>query len=207
MEREKAIAQYILAFDRGDLDELAEILDRAAEDPELDRQIAGINGVLHAEAGLPNLEDQAQAVRGLLLRYFPDESSAPAVEPLTVSEVATRLQADYATSRAVSEHDRELNHQLLASLTLVPSPVNDASIARLVAQLDVSASEAYWEAFRRTAVLLSIVRQRGEIELAAARSQRHVRSSKRAREESRTTGPSGEKLENSGNHPGEEPTT
>src|SRR5215472_6015672 len=94
MEREKAIAQYILAFDRGYLDELAEILDRAAEDPELDRQIAGINGVLHAEAGLPKQEDQAQVVRGLLLRYFPDESSAPAVEPLTVSEVATRLQAD-----------------------------------------------------------------------------------------------------------------
>lgn len=205
IEREKAIAQYILAFDRGDLDALAQILDRAAEDPELDRQIASINGVLHAEAGLPKPEDQAQVVRGLLLRYFPDESAAPVVKPLTVSEVAFRLQADYTSSRAISEHDREVNRQLLASSISVSLPVNVMSVARLAAQLQLSASEAYWDAFRRTAVLLSMARQRGEIELAAARRQRTTKSSTRSRQQSQASDTPSEQGENGDDHPEEEP--
>lgn len=181
IERERVIALYVLAFDRGDLDALAQILNRAADDPELDRRIAGINGALHADAGLPSMEEQAQVVRRLLLRHFPEETTAPVVQPLTVGDVASRLQADYAASTALSEHDRKVNQQLVASPVAVPLPVHGPSVARLAAQLRLSASDEYWEAFRRTAVLLSIARQRGEIELAAARRQQHGRSSSASR--------------------------
>jgi hypothetical protein len=181
IERERTIALYVLAFDRGDFDALAQILDLAAKDPVLDRRIAGINSALHADAGLPPMEEQAQVVRRLLLRHFPEESAAPVVQPLTVGDVASRLQADYPASGALSEHDRKVNQQLVTSPMAVPLPVHGPSVARLAAQLQLSASDEYWEAFRRTAVLLSIARQRGEIELAAARRQQRPRSSQPSR--------------------------
>lgn len=206
MERDEAIAQYILAFDHGDLDALAQILDRAIDDPELDRQIAGINAVLHAEAGLPRPEEQAQVVRRLLLRHFPDETAEPVVRPLTVGEVALRLQADYATSGAISEHDRKVNQQLVSSSVSVPLPAHGANIARLAAQLQLSASEAYWEAFRRTAALLSVARERTEIELAAARRQQRTRSSPPSRRKQSQVSGAPKNMDDTEGHPREEPT-
>src|SRR5713226_6101666 len=68
---ELAIYRYVLAFDRSDLDTLEEILRQAEADPELDRQLASVDTVLHAEAGLQPVEEQARTVRQLLIRHMP----------------------------------------------------------------------------------------------------------------------------------------
>jgi hypothetical protein len=54
--------RYVWAFDRGDLDVLAEVLREAEADPELDRQLVSVNAALYAEAGLPPVREHSRGV-------------------------------------------------------------------------------------------------------------------------------------------------
>ena len=48
-QREQAIHRYIQALDKGDMDGVAEVLDAALYDPELERIITEINLSYHEE--------------------------------------------------------------------------------------------------------------------------------------------------------------
>jgi hypothetical protein len=171
--RELALQRYLEAFDRGDLDALAEALAFAERDPELDRRITGVNAALHAEAGLQPAAEQAQTVRRLLLRHLPSglERPAPVEAPLTVGDVAARLQAEEAAAGLALVTDREANRRLLTDATPVPQPLTERALMALVEQAGVGGSARYWELFRRAAIRLAVTRQRGQTELAAARRQ------------------------------------
>jgi hypothetical protein len=167
-QRELTVYQYVLAFDRGDLDTIEEIVRQAESDPELDRQLASVNAALHAEAGLQPLKEQAQTVRRLLLRHMPT-AMAEEEPPLTVGEVAARVRSDPPTGRTLSLADRLANEQLIGSKVLVPDQATTAMIAKLARDLGLDASARYWELFRRAAVVLGISRQHEQVQLAAAR--------------------------------------
>lgn len=170
-QRELALLRYVQAFDAGDLDALAAILSEAMNDPELDRQIININAALHAEAGLQPTGEQAQLVRKLLLQHVPSgfHADEEMEQPLTVGSVAARLQADETQGRPLTPSDRQANQLLLTSQEPVPSPINSGLIAKLATRLQVSASDRYWELFRRAAVMLAIARKQGQVQIAAAR--------------------------------------
>lgn len=171
--RDLAVYRYVEAFDDGDLDALAAVLAEAELDAELDRRVVGVNAALHAEAGLQSIAEHAQVVRRLLLQHLPSGFLPPAPEPgpLVVGDVAARLQADQVALRVAPVEDREANRRLLGDETPVPVPLTEAALARLVTRLGITAGQRYWEAFRRTAIVLAMARQRGQAELAAARRQ------------------------------------
>jgi hypothetical protein len=188
-QRELALQRYIEAFDRGDLDGITDVLAQAETDPELDRRLAGVNAALHADAGLQPVEEQARLVRRLLVQHLPSglprEDEPPA--PLTVGDVAAKLQAERAAGPAPVT-DRDANARLLGNLTPLPERVTTGTIARLAEQLGVAASTRYWEAFRRAATILGMARQHGEAQLAAARRQQAPRRTRPARREQPTEG-------------------
>jgi hypothetical protein len=171
--RELALHRYLAALERGDLDALADALTPAETDAELDRRIAGLNAALHAEAGLQPVAEQAQTVRRLLLRHLPSgvERPEPAATPLTVGDVAARLQAEQAAAGLAPVTDLEVNRRLLTDASPVPQPLTEAALAVLIEQTGAGGSARYWELFRRAAIRLAVTRQRGRAELAAARRQ------------------------------------
>jgi hypothetical protein len=171
--RELALHRYLAALERGDLDALADALALAETDDELDRQIAGVNAALHAEVGLQAVAEQAQIVRRLLLRHLPSgiERAVPATTPLTVGDVAARLQAEQAAAGLAPVTDLETNRRLLTDATPVPQPLTEAALTALIEQTGAGGSARYWELFRRAAIRLAVARQRGRAELAAARRQ------------------------------------
>ncbi len=173
LQREMAVDRYVQAYDRGDLDGIDEVFAQAVDDPELDRRIIGINAALHAEAGLQPIDEQAQFVRRLLFRYV--SSGIPhtdeETQPVTVMVVAAQLEVDHAKGRPMPVSDVKANQKLLTSTIPIPVPVTSDIVERLAEELHVTASDRYWEMFRRAAVILVMARQRAQTQRTAARRQ------------------------------------
>jgi hypothetical protein len=170
--REMALHRYIQAFERGDLDALAQVLEEAQFDPELDPQIAGVNAALHDEAGIAGPEIGAQTVRALLLRHMPTAALPPENEPApTVGDVAARIQGDPAIRQQLLPADRLVNRGLLDSSAPLPIPATTATIGQLAQDLNVMASEHYWELFRREAVIAAMRHGVAGLHLTAARKR------------------------------------
>ena len=116
---------------------------------------------------------QAQTVRRLLLDHLPSgvEHVEPVATPLTVSDVAARLQSEATAAGLALPADREANRRLLTDATPVPQPLTERALTALIEQTGAGGSTRYWELFRRTAIRMAVTRQRGQVELAAARRQ------------------------------------
>ncbi len=170
--RERLLERYVQAFDRGDLETVDRILAEGARDPELDRQLQAINDALAEEAGLNTFAEDSRLVRHLLYTHLPSAhpDAEPATPPpLTVGDVAARLQADEATGRRLPAADRLVNQQLRARTEPLPDQVTGPAIAALARSLSVTASARYWEEFRRTALMLRLQQRTAASTAMAAR--------------------------------------
>lgn len=187
-QRELALHRYIRAFDQGDLDAIEAVLNESLRDPELERQIAEVNAAIHEETGLQSIKEDAETVRSLLLRHLPTavlgDEDVPAP---TVGDVAARIQADLVIRRQLLPSDKMANQRLLGVTVSVPAGATTSSIARLAHELDVPASDRYWEIFRREAVMAAMAQEEAQVEILAARKQSGRR--KRSRNQSRNANP------------------
>ncbi len=180
--RDLALHRYIQAVDTGDLEALAEILEEAVFDSKLDRQIAAVNAAMHDEAGLGGLEHDAQTVRVLLLRHMPTAALPAEQQPVpTVGDVAARIQGDQVLRQQLPAADHLVNRGLITSSAPVPIPATTTTIAQLAQELNVVASETYWEIFRRESVTAAMVHGVAGLQLAAARTQPTHRKQLRGR--------------------------
>ncbi len=175
-QREKMLLRYIRALDEGDMDGVALILEAALADPELDRLLTEVDRGLAEEEGLTPLAVDAQLVRDLARKHFQSAFVEDAAEPpLTVGDVAARLQAD----NRVPSADQAANRRLLHSAVVVPDWLTGRRIRDLANELGVTASERFWRLFRDTAIALGMGRSQSQAWLAAAREEQ-----RRAAEES-----------------------
>jgi hypothetical protein len=162
--------RYLDALDTGDLDTVARLWERAAADPELERILGELTDGLAVEEGPdPDWKGDAAHVKDLLRRHLPSGFATPPAAPLTVADVAARLQADSTLSGRLSPADQASNARLLGNSTLIPDDLGLPQLEKWQKKLGVSASPAYWRAFRQAAVLLSMGRCQQAGELAAAR--------------------------------------
>lgn len=183
--REKLIYCYVQALDKGDMDGVAAVLEAALDDPELDRVLAEINMTYQEEELLTPTAADAQLVRKLLREHLVSAFvvSEPIETPLTVGEIAARLQAD----RRVPLADQETNRHLLHSTIPVPEWLSAQAIKQLAKDLGVSASERFWRFFRDTAIMLGMGRNHEQAQLAAAREERaRLRNQEQASSSSKT---------------------
>lgn len=168
--REKLIYRYVQAMDRGDVDEIAAVLEAALDDPELDRIITEIDLAYQEEEQLTPIAQDAELVRKLLREHLPSafETEESDDKPLTVGEVAARLKAD----RKVPIADEETNRLLLTSSKTIPTWLSGKAIKKLAEELGVTASKRFWQMFKDTAITLNMGRSHSQTQLLAAREER-----------------------------------
>lgn len=169
LNRDRMIHRYVQALDQGDVEGIAAILEAALDDPELDKVIEEINLSYQEELHLTPITTDAEVVRELVWKHISSafEEEDLNEKPLTVGEVAARLQAD----RSVPSADQEANRSLLSSSEPLPPWLSVQKIRKLADQLIVKASDRYWRKFRDTAITLGMGRGQSQAQLAAARER------------------------------------
>jgi hypothetical protein len=172
ISRQKAIQRYVRAIDKGDLEEIINVLDQATTDPALDLMLVEINQAVEQEEGLTVFAKDTVFVRQLIHQHFNSDimSDEPDVQPLTIGEVAARMQA----ARNVPTTDQSIHKTLLHFSTPLPEFLNIQAIRKLATELQVDASEKFWRVFRDTAIMMGI--GRGQAQMAAARKQKARKS-------------------------------
>lgn len=183
VQREKLLLRYVRALDEGDMDTVGAVLTAALDDPELDRLLTEIDHSLAEEEGLSPLASDAQWVRDLARQHFQSAFAEDAVErPLTVGDVAARLQADSRVPTA----DQTANRRLLESAALVPNWLSAQRVRDLAVELGVTASDRFWRLFRDAAIALGMGRSQSQAYMAAAREeQRRAEAESAARRSTR----------------------
>lgn len=176
-EQEKSAAwaetalRYLDALDVGDVALLAELWEQAAADPQLEQVLGELtDGLAIEEERDPAWEADAERVRGLLREHLPSAFPIETeLQPLTVGDVAARLQADSSLGARLSAADKVANSRLRADGTPLPEELGLPHFEQWKTSLGIAASAHYWRAFRQAAVLMLMGRCQRAGELAAAR--------------------------------------
>lgn len=166
-----AALRYLDALDAGDVAALAEMWEQAAGNPQLEQVLNELTDGIAVEEGLdPAWQADAERVRSLLREHLPSAFPIQTEPlPLTVADVAARLQADNALAARFHAADRVANSRLLADTTPIPEELGLPHFEKWRTSLGINASSHYWRAFRQAAVLLAMGRCQQAGELAAAR--------------------------------------
>jgi hypothetical protein len=177
LAREKALHIYFSAFERGDFEKMASVLQDAEHDPILERLIVEVHEYYQAEEHAVLQAVDGEKVRQLVLQHLPsgiwDEMDELAIPPLTVGDVITRLQQD-ETLREPIRHEVETVHQHLQQTDQpLPMNLNLKSVYHLFEQLGLSVSAKLQKIFREKAIFLSMAREQGIAQIAATRHQQH----------------------------------
>lgn len=169
---ERRAFRFLEAMDNGDLDTLAEIWASAEGDPALGDELTELTtlAIKEFEEASP-LHADAEKIAGLLKKHLVSafsEDQDPG--PVTIGDVAAKIQADAALRRGFDPQDLTANSQLLGNPTVIPEDLGMPRLMRWVPGLGVAASTRYWKEFRKAALLLRMSRDQASARLAAARS-------------------------------------
>jgi len=169
--RECAAMDYLDALDAGDFEALAALWERAAEDAELEAFLRDLGeGLYETEGPGADFEADADLVRSLALRHLPAFGTPETPPgPLTVGDVARRLQAESGLGGRLVAEDREANGSWIAREEPIPDPLRLSGLDAWGRSLGLTAGPRYWSAFHRVAVMLRMARGQQESRLAAAR--------------------------------------
>ena len=199
-EREKAIYRYVQALDNGDLDSVAEVLELALCDQELERIIEEIDLAYQEEEGITPTATDAAIVRDLIHQHLhsafegegrggflrlsnhlvekPDSNK----EKL-VANSSGKLRIQPITVGDVARHlqqrksfkstENELLESLLNSSVLIPSSPSLKEIEQLfIENLQLNVNRRFIDNFRKVAIKLGMGRSYSNAQLAAARQQK-----------------------------------
>lgn len=185
ISREKAIHFYIQALDQGDMEVVAQILESACDDPELERIITEINSAYQEEEQLTPIATDADLIRDLLRKHltsafetikeeekplnFEDFDEQEEEKPLTVGDIAKRLQ----DTNRIPSADKHMMSKLLGSTVPLPVKLSIQAVRQLAVELGITVSERFLDIFRDTAITMTMGRSHSRAQLAAAREQRH----------------------------------
>src|SRR5438105_10030917 len=93
--REELLLRFLKAYDEGNLEVLGAILQQAEHDPELDAAIWSVFPTYLSEQGIhPEPEKESEQLATLLQKPLPSAWKKPEPLPLTVAEVAARIQVE-----------------------------------------------------------------------------------------------------------------
>jgi hypothetical protein len=161
---------YLAAVDAEDFDTIDALWEQAADDPDLDAMLHGLNAELAAEQESQEQAAIAGAVVGQIERHMPSaEVVRPKTGPLTVAEVAEHIRRH--PPAGLTAEELRVNDLLGEVAEVVPV---DLGVRQVVAwgRRFGAAPEAYWRAFRQTALTLRMRRESAANYQMAARPTR-----------------------------------
>jgi hypothetical protein len=165
--------RYLAAIETEDFDTIGALWEQAADDPDLDAMLHGLNAELASEQEREEQHAIASAVTEQIERHMPSaEIIRPITGPLTVAEVAEYIRRH--PPAGLTTDDLRLNDLLRRTTEAVPAELGLSQVLRWGARFG-SAPEAYWRAFREVALDLWMQRTSAEHYQLAARPQRPKR--------------------------------
>ncbi len=165
--------RYLAAVETEDFDTIGALWEQAADDPDLDAMLHGLNAELAAEQERQEQDSLAAAVVEQVERHMPSaEVMRPTTGPLTVAEVAEYIRRHPPAGLTVD--DLRLNDVLRKATDPVPEALGISQVIRWGTRFG-TAPEAYWRAFREAALDLWMQRSSAEHYQMAARPQRPKR--------------------------------
>lgn len=177
--RERLTILYCAAIERGDLEVINEILEKAIEDADLAQMIfqtsvelVGLQEQEAAEVILLGLK--ANRVGDLAQQTMTDqesESKEDYLPPVTVRTVLTNLQEDTDLSVNVRNEAARAQRELKAGDTELPTDLSLRGVEDLLRSVGLNLSESAKNLFRRAAIFISMGRENQQMNLAAARKQ------------------------------------
>jgi hypothetical protein len=165
--------RYLAAVESEDFDTIDALWEQAADDPDLDAMLHGLNAELVAEQDAQEHAAIASAVIGQIEQHMPSaEIVRPTTGPLTIAEVAEYIRRH--PPAGLTTDDLRLNDVLRRTTEAVPEELGLSQVIRWGTRFG-TAPEAYWRAFREVALDLWMQRSSAEHYQMAARPQRPKR--------------------------------
>ncbi len=181
--REKALYQYLSAFEHGDFESMGTVLQKALQDPLLEAMILEAHEYYQAEEQITLQGEEREKILQMVLEHLPsgiwDEQDEMAIPPLTVGDVIAKMQQDRALTGSVKQEIQIIGEQIPSPQHPLPSNLNLKNIYHLFEQLGLSVSTRVQKLFREKAIFLSMAREQGMAQLAATRRQQRQRKQER----------------------------
>ena len=125
--REKALYQYLSAFEYGDFELMGTVLQKAVQDPLLEAMILEVHGYYQAEEQITLRGDEREKILQMVLEHLPsdirEEQDEIAIPPLAVADVIANIEQELTQS--VKQEIQMISEQ-------IPSPLEYS--ARLTAR-------------------------------------------------------------------------
>lgn len=148
---------YLAAIERGDFDAIDALWDQAADDFDLSEMLHGLN------VELTNEQDESETVRidravlEMLEKHLPSSEVVRSTSTgVSVREVADHLRRN--PPAGLTADDVLLNDRLRTVLEEVPADLGISKVVDWGERFGV-ASDAYWRAFRHSALKLRMQRE------------------------------------------------
>lgn len=149
--------QYLQAVENEDFDTIVALWDQAAEDADLDEMLHGLNAEVVAEQAREENAAVASAVLEQIEKHMPSaEVVRPTTGPLTVADVAEHIRRHPPAGLTIE--DFQLNDVLRKTPEEVPTQLGISQVVSWGRRFGY-APEAYWRAFRQTALKLRMQRE------------------------------------------------
>jgi hypothetical protein len=181
--REKALYQYLSAFEHGDFESMGTILQKAVQDPLLEAMILEAHEYYQAEEQLTLRGEEREKILQMVLEHLPsgiwEEQDEMAIPLLTVADVIAKMQQDRALTGSIKQEIQMISEQMPSPQHPLPVTLNLKNIYHLFEQLGLSVSTRVQKLFREKAIFLSMAREQGMAHLAATRRQQRQRKQER----------------------------
>ena len=179
---DKRLLEYADALEAHDWETFTEIWNEAGSNAQLEQALREFHeGLLDERNTERGLEDDAEGVRKVIASCFPERPnpSPNSIDPLTASDVASRLQADLAGGSVhFTDADRRVVQMLITNATPLPQQLKLPVFEKWRQDLGIEASQPFWRMFRQTALKLNMSRSQQQTRLLAAREQSPKRKGK-----------------------------
>lgn len=135
--REKALYQYLSAFEHGDFESMGTVLQKAVQDPLLEAMILEAHEYYQAEEQITLRGDEREKILQMVLEHLPsdigEEQDEIAIPSLTVADVIANIEQEL--TRSVKQEIQMIGEQ-------IPSPLEysaqltarEQKVLRLVAR-------------------------------------------------------------------------
>jgi hypothetical protein len=153
--REELLLRFLKAYDEGNLEVFGAILQQAENDPELDTLIWTVFPTYLREEGIhPASEEEKERLFAILQQPIPPAQERSEPLPLTLADVAAKIQVELTLHRAEYTNPHVIQvalNTLVQSHDPLPDPIDLRTIQAILSQHRLTVPSSFYDIFLETA--------------------------------------------------------